>query len=149
MPDEASNRPRPIARRAGDHDRERTVAALRWHFVSGRLSAEELERRTELAYAGATRAELRALVRDLPRRRGRSGGRLERWQRAALRAHAASYATVNGSLVGIWALTGEGVFWPAFSLLPWGAMLGWHLYGDRRLRAWRHRRRPNGLGAHR
>ena len=48
--------------------------------------------------------------------------------------HAAAYGSVNASLVGVWALTGEGTFWPAQSLLPWGVLLGWHAWAYRRLR---------------
>ena len=33
---------------------------------------------------------------------------------------------VNGSLIGIWELTGGGAFWPAIALIPTGVLLGWH-----------------------
>jgi 2TM domain len=85
--------------------------------------------------AARRRADIARAFESLPRRRGVR----RRVQKAALRTHAAAYATVNGSLVGVWALTGEGRFWPAQSLLPWGVVLGWHLYAYRR---WTRPRRP-------
>jgi hypothetical protein len=59
--------------------------------------------------------------------------RLAQINRRALRWHAAVYGSVNGALVGTWALTGEGPFWPAWVLVPGTALLGWHLLGTRRL----------------
>ncbi|HEY3189113.1 MAG TPA: 2TM domain-containing protein, partial [Solirubrobacteraceae bacterium] len=82
------------------------------------------------------RKELRALFTDQP-----GGVRAEtaksaaaRVDRAMLRAHAGAYATVNGALVGIWALTGAGDFWPAWTIAPWGAALAGHAWGSRALR---------------
>jgi hypothetical protein len=57
----------------------------------------------------------------------------ERLRRAVLRMHMYSYTTVNASLVGIWALTGQGVFWPAWLLIPSTALLVWHVVASRRL----------------
>ena len=52
--------------RASDADRERTVAALRHHASVGRLSLEELDARSEQAYAAGTLSDLAALQSDLP-----------------------------------------------------------------------------------
>jgi hypothetical protein len=114
--------------RPSDEARQRAADALRTHYAEGRLDDVELERRVELAYAASTRADLKALFRDLPwdpRSRARSD-RFWGFQRRLLRAHAAAYAGVNGMLVGIWALTGGGEFWPAASIAGWGAFLGGH-----------------------
>lgn len=46
-------------------------------------------------------------------------------------AHLLVYLLVNASLVGIWAVTGAGFFWPAFPLLAWGigvVMNAWDVY---------------------
>jgi hypothetical protein len=83
-------------------------------------------------YAARRRAEIAQAFEALPRR-WRRGRAVARAHQSALRLHAAAYASVNASLVGVWALTGEGRFWPAQSLLPWGVLLGWHAYGYRRL----------------
>ena len=45
-----------------------------------------------------------------------------------LQAHALAYVTVNLFLVGIWALTGSGFFWPVFPLLGWGIGLAFHVW---------------------
>jgi hypothetical protein len=53
--------------RASDADREAAVEALRAHAVAGRLDADELEERSEKAYAAKMLSELAALQVDLPR----------------------------------------------------------------------------------
>ena len=114
--------------RPSDHARQRAAEALRSHYAEGRLNEAELERRVELAYAAETRADLKAIFRDLPwnpRSRDRAEG-FWRFQTSMLRTHAVAYAGVNGGLVGIWALTGGGEFWPAESIAAWGAFLGGH-----------------------
>ena len=40
--------------------------------------------------------------------------------------HFAAYVLVNAMLVGIWALSGGGYFWPAWVLLGWGIGLFFH-----------------------
>ena len=52
--------------RASDTDREQFVEALRQHHAEGRLTVEELEERTERAYAARTLGDLDALGGDLP-----------------------------------------------------------------------------------
>jgi hypothetical protein len=46
--------------------------------------------------------------------------------------HVVIYVIVNAMLVGIWAVTGAGFFWPIFPLLGWGIGVGanaWDVYG--------------------
>jgi uncharacterized protein DUF1707 len=52
--------------RAGDTDRERAVIALREHAVAGRLTLEELADRVGSALTATTRAEVDAVLGDLP-----------------------------------------------------------------------------------
>src|SRR5262245_51495938 len=52
--------------RVGDEERHQAGAALQRHYVDGRLSSEELAERLRQATAARTRAELDALLRDLP-----------------------------------------------------------------------------------
>jgi hypothetical protein len=50
------------------------------------------------------------------------------------RGHVMAYVLVNALLIGIWAVTGAGFFWPVFALLGWGIGLGmnaWDAYGRR------------------
>jgi len=35
-------------------------------------------------------------------------------------AHLVAYVVVNAMLIGIWAVTGAGYFWPVWVLLGWG-----------------------------
>jgi 2TM domain len=67
-----------------------------------------------------------------------------RIDRAALRAHAATYAATNAALVGTWALTGADEFWPAWSILPWGAALAGHAWCSRAFRRSIKRLTPGG-----
>jgi hypothetical protein len=120
--------------RASDAERERTVASLRRAYEAGRLKLHELETRIERAYDATWRSELRALTRDLPFEmpfdRTRVAGRLDGFQRAMFRFHAWCYVSFNTVLVSMWAWGGGHEFWPAFSMIPGGALLAWHRKGS-------------------
>lgn len=50
----------------------------------------------------------------------------------AFQANLVSFVVVNAFLVGIWAISGAGFFWPIFVILGWGiglAMHAWDVYG--------------------
>src|SRR3954454_5981747 len=116
--------------RASDAERERTVASLRRAYAAGRLKLDDLERRVARAYEATWRSELRSLTRDLPfelpvDRRSVATG-VDRFQRALLRMHAWCYVSFNTVLVSMWAWGGGHEFWPAFSMIPGGALLAWH-----------------------
>ena len=40
--------------------------------------------------------------------------------------HLIAYVLVNALLIGIWAVTGAGFFWPIFVLLGWGIGIVFH-----------------------
>jgi class 3 adenylate cyclase len=112
--------------RASDADRERVAQRLRHDYGVGRLSEEDLSERVEAAYAARTVPELEALTADLPsagepraRRRGRA---LDN----DFRTHFAIYIVVNVMLIGIWAASGAGYFWPVWPMLGWGIGVGCH-----------------------
>jgi hypothetical protein len=68
------------------------------------------------AKTSATEGELRkAAVKRLEDRRG-------------LQAHLLAYLLVNGFLVGIWAITGGGFFWPMFPMFGWGIGVAFHIW---------------------
>ena len=125
--------------RAADTDRERVVEALRRHAGEGRLDVEELEQRIDAALAARTLEELEALLHDLPHERSKERRRRARspeWQ---------VYAGVSALLVGIWALSGMGYFWPAWPILGWGFFMLMPGCGHaKRHRAERHRSRSAG-----
>ena len=123
------------ALRLSDAERERALGALKAHYAEGRLTLEELEARVEDVCRLRTHTEAAIYLRDLPLRGMRRliVSWVQRFQRAMLRMHLLTYATANASLVGIWALTGQGVFWPAWLLIPSSALLGWHVVASRTL----------------
>jgi Domain of unknown function (DUF1707) len=52
--------------RVSDAEREATATELREHYAAGRLTLEELNERLDKAFAAKTRADLNALMTDLP-----------------------------------------------------------------------------------
>lgn len=52
--------------RVGDAEREAAAAELREHYASGRLTHDELNERLDKAFAAKTRADLNAVMTDLP-----------------------------------------------------------------------------------
>jgi hypothetical protein len=65
-------------------------------------------------------------------RRRRAIERLE--ERREFSTHVVTYVVVNAFLIGIWAFTGAGYFWPAWVLLGWGiglALHAWKLFGEK------------------
>lgn len=98
--------------RASDAERERAAEALRRHHADGRLTTDELEHRTERAYASTTIGELDQLFADLPRLP--QGDR--RRQRARVWPPAVAIAII-ATLVAIGAVTSMHVLWLAWPLM--------------------------------
>jgi uncharacterized protein DUF1707/2TM domain-containing protein len=134
--------------RASDADRERFVEALRRHHVDGRLTAEELEERTEQAYAARTFGDLDALAADLPPLqppgppppapapgwdptapglppRMRSPGPRRAAAKANLLRSVLWYGLLSLVLVAVWAFSGRDYFWPVWPILGFMLLLGW------------------------
>ncbi len=64
--------------------------------------------------------------RDLARKRVQS--------KRDFTSHLVAYAVVNAFLIGVWAFTGAGYFWPAWVLAGWGIGLvlhAWDIFGRR------------------
>jgi len=49
-------------------------------------------------------------------------------KKSDLRAHVLAYVLVNAFLVGIWAVTGAGFFWPVFPIMGWGIGLAFNVW---------------------
>lgn len=150
--------PAPAGIRASDADREQLISELNDHMVAGRLATDELEERTEAAYAARTTAELDALRHDLPPT-PRQVARFHRERRAHLtRRMIQETGGLGGVFVvgtAIWIADGaNGNFWPVWVLIVLVLSLArnvWALYGpapdldaverdlDRRRRSKHHR----------
>ena len=100
--------------RVSDADRERIAERLRLAAGEGRITADELEERLERAFGARTAGELEPLVADLPTSRP-VGER-----RSTRRPDLGPFVLVSLMLVGIWALTGMGYFWPVWPIAGWG-----------------------------
>jgi class 3 adenylate cyclase len=110
---------------ADDGDRSRAIELLR--AAGPQIGLEELDRRLDAAIAARTVGELAVLVwdlQDLPA--PPPPAKLGVWRSATFRFHAWAYGGVNTLLVGTWALTGHGFFWPFFPIAGWGIGLGMH-----------------------
>ncbi|HEY5189594.1 MAG TPA: DUF1707 domain-containing protein [Solirubrobacteraceae bacterium] len=123
--------------RASDEDREQLVSELHEHSVSGRLSTEDLEERTQAAYSAQTLGELDALRRDLP-----TTQRVMQISQAARRSQLTRrLIQETGSSLGLFAVctviwfagdAHRGQFWPVWVLLIVVMSLvrnGWALFG--------------------
>jgi DNA-binding CsgD family transcriptional regulator len=118
--------------RVGDADREQAIDRLQHHCGLGRISLDELLQRTAQAQTVATRAELDALLGDLPAdERQRAGLRDPAW-----RVHAVVATAFTTALTGLWLLTrdatpaptdeGIGYWWPLWVTLIWAMLLVLH-----------------------
>ncbi len=123
------------ALRAGDADRDRTIASLREAYAEGRLSNEEFQQRLDRAQQSRTFGELAALVTDLPgtlpvpapappgeiavpdaRSHGLRNGWMS-WLGVSLMANVVWLGTL---------LTDHGdppYYWPIWVMGPWGAAM--------------------------
>ncbi len=130
--------------RCSDDERDRCVRDLRWHYAAGRLDEDDLEDRIDRVTRAQTRAELRAACAGLPSRKpARAVRAVDRAERFVLKAHAVTFTTLNGGLVGVWAATGQDDFWPGWVLAPTSALLASHAGSSWTLRrALRRRRAP-------
>ena len=64
--------------RIGDAEREAAVSVLGDHYAAGRITHDEFDQRSSLAFAARTNADLWPLFRDLPEIGPGSGGAVRR-----------------------------------------------------------------------
>jgi hypothetical protein len=122
----------PLDLRASDAEREAVIDQLRDHAAAGRLDTDELAERLEEAYGARTRGDLARVLRELPQPEPDLSAERRARARKSLYASLGSYVSTTAVLVGIWALSGSGSFWPGWIMLFWGiALVGqaWHAFG--------------------
>ena len=95
----------------GDRERDRAVELLKRHYVRGRLTAEELGERVELALGARRDGEVRLALAELPAaRREQAGG-------------------MRAGLDAMWRAAGRAAFVVAVWTLWWAAslvlLIGW------------------------
>jgi hypothetical protein len=107
--------------RVSDADREAVAAQLRQHTVDGRLTTGEFTDRLDEVFAAKTRRELDATLRELPPLHPPAPARRPAAPPALPRVPGplAPLAVVGAVLLGLWALTGFGYFWPIWPLMFW------------------------------
>src|SRR3954447_8864744 len=125
-PPERDTRTQVSGLRASDADRERVAERLREHYGEGRLSDDDLSERIDAAYRARTISELEGLTVDLPSTQGPGHRRPRSALETSVRIHLATYLVVNLLLIGIWAASGGGYFWPIWPILGWGIGVGCH-----------------------
>lgn len=125
-----------FAGRPGDRERDLALEGLKVGYACGELTCEEFEVRADRVLRAGSRGELALRTGAAPLRHAARCWLLRlarRAQRALLRAHAALYATLSAVVVGVWAVTGAGAFWPAWLVIPGAAALAWHAFVSRRI----------------
>jgi Domain of unknown function (DUF1707)/2TM domain len=121
--------------RASDAEREQVIELLRRHHQAGRLTTEELAQRIDRVNAATTFGELDAILANLPRlppeavpptptpqERGRGAAR------PAFYRVLFAYVVINLFLIGVWAFSGRGAFWPIWVMLGWGLGMAFYAF---------------------
>ena len=121
--------------RASDAEREQVIELLRRHHEAGRLTAEELAQRIDRVNAATTFGELDAILANLPRlpppEAAPPPAPQERARGAARPAFYRvlfAYVVINLFLIGVWAFSGRGAFWPIWVLLGWGLGMAFYAF---------------------
>jgi hypothetical protein len=135
--------------RASDAEREAVAVELRRQAGAGTLDEDELEERQGAAYAAVHRADLTALLADLPllpdarppvawappARAAAPGPLPERYRvplapaarrggHGELVAETGVWLATSLVTIFIWAFAGAGYFWPIWVIGPWAIILG-------------------------
>ncbi len=118
--------------RAGDSDRDHTIAQLREAYAEGRLNSQEFDARLDRAHAARTFGELAELTRDLPVPTSLApsvaGGDPPSARRRGMRDVWAAWlgvgVIVNIVWLGTWMGNGSAPYdWPIWVMGPWGGAL--------------------------
>ncbi len=96
-----------------------TYRRLRRDYIEGRMTLADFEAEVERVYASAGVPEQAVQPTN-------SAARSIALPRHSRREQVVPYAMVMAMLIGIWAVTGMGYFWPIWPMMGWGipVMLG-------------------------
>lgn len=124
------------AQHTPDENPNATFRRLRQRYVQGGITLTEFEEQVEKVYS----AQVSRAPRERAPRYGSGAGAsiqnispapLLQSQSAEVRSHVLSYTLVMALLVGIWAITGTGYFWPVWPMMGWGIGVASHALGGR------------------
>jgi hypothetical protein len=121
---------------ASDAEREQVIELLRRHHETGRLTAEELAQRTDRVNAATTFGELDAILTNLPRLPPLEAApptptpqeRARGMAKPAFYRALFAYLVINLFLIGVWAFSGRGAFWPIWVMLGWGLGMAFYAF---------------------
>ncbi|MDX6325765.1 MAG: hypothetical protein QOK15_2119 [Nocardioidaceae bacterium] len=114
--------------RIGDAEREAAVSVLGDHYAAGRITHEEFDQRSSLAYAARTNADLWPLFRDLPAIGAGPSGAIHRRVRGVSAVPAAPVGPRRGPwppfippllLVVLALVLLAGLPWPVLIIVGW------------------------------
>jgi hypothetical protein len=121
--------------RASDAERQQVIELLRRHHEAGRLTAEELVQRIDRVNAATTFGELDAILANLPRLPPEAAPptpapqeRARGAARPAFYRTLFAYVVINLFLIGVWAFSGRGAFWPIWVILGWGLGMAFYAF---------------------
>jgi len=150
--------------RIGHAERDQVIALLQEHTTAGRLELDEFEDRIGLVTQARTTADLDAVLADLPRLGAKApyqpyvapvapgpvtatlNGPPLQPLRAWRGTHLPGWVAISLMMLGIWAMTGFGYFWPIWVIVPM-AIGGLKTCGVRRRAYHGHRHHHHGISA--
>ena len=112
-------------RDAADERMDAAYRSLRQRFVDGRITLSEFEEEVGKVYSARVHQEPRDTLPWYPSSAGvsvrsASSAPWLRVQTVEVPAQVRVYVLVMAMLVGIWAVTGMGYFWPIWPMMGWG-----------------------------
>ncbi len=116
-----------------EDEAERILKAAVRQSSSDVLATDSISRDRLLAMAAEAGISPEMLVQaeqSIARTKNEKDWRIEfrKKQLSELGTHIGIYLTLNLFLIGVWALSGAGYFWPAWSFLGWGIGIAAHLF---------------------
>ncbi len=119
-----------------DRQTDAAFQQLRQRFMEGRITLSELEEQLGSLYAARSSRRPQDLAALDPLSvatpgRGTAAVPLVYPPATEARGHVLSYVMVMAMLIGIWAMSGMGYFWPIWPMMGWGIGVASHVLGIR------------------